>query len=216
MKLVTKFVWHTVLATAFASAAAVAARGQSSGWPAPPVGPTAERSRDEGERDLEERIAYQRMLAAWAERRRERKKADPKLAVEQLQEDFTHLQMVNKDLVLTTSKSPELDLKFVAKSAAEMNKRAERLMSNLALPEPPGGARPKPEAMSDSRQVKKSITALGWLVYRFAKNPTFREAEVLDTQSAAKARRELEEIIALSAELKRSSELLAKTARKSR
>ena len=215
MRLLTGFVLHTVMTAVIVSATALAASAQT-GWPAPPVGPTAERNRDENERDLEERIAYQRMLAAWAERRRERKKADPKLAVAQLQEDFTRLQIVNKELVLTTAKRPDLDLKFVAKSASEMNKRAERLMSNLALPAPPGPARVKPEAMSDAGQVKKSITALGWLVYRFAKNPIFQEAEVIDTQSATKARRELEEIIALSAELKRSSELLDKTARKSR
>ena len=192
------------------------ARAQQSGFPTTYQGPTAERARDENERDLEERIAYQRLLAAWAENRRERKKADPKLAVAQLQEDFTRLQIVNKDLVLTTSKSAAPDLKFVAKSAAEMNKRAERLMSNLALPDPPGPPRPAPEAAADSAQLKKSITALGWLIYRFAKNPIFKEGEVIDTQSAAKARGDLEEIIALSAQLKKSSEQLDKSARKTR
>lgn len=212
MRPVNRFAFQLVAAAASVAASAVAAPAQF----APPVGPTAERNRAESERDLEERIAYQRLLAAWAANRRERKKADPQLAVEQLQQDFTRLQIVNKELVLTTSKTPDLDLEFVARSASEINKRARGLMSNLALPEPPAAARPKPEPMSDAARVKKSITALGWLVYRFVKNPLFQEAGVIDTQSAARASRELEEIIALSAELRRSSELLNKATRKSR
>jgi hypothetical protein len=212
MRPVNRFALQIVAAAAFVAASAVAAPAQF----APPVGPTAERNRAESERDLEERIAYQRLLAAWAANRRERKKADPKLAFEQLQIDFTRLQIVNKELVLTTAKTPDLDLKFVARSASEMNKRARRLLSNLALPEPPAAARPSPEPIPDAGGVKKSITALGWLVYRFAKNPLFQEAGVIDTQSAANASRELDGIIALSAELKRSSELLDKAARKSR
>lgn len=211
MRLVNSIAFQSVAAAALVVASAASARAQL----APPVGPTAERNRADSERDLEERIAYQRLLAAWAENRRERKKSDPKLAFEQLQQDFTRLQVVNKELVLTTSKTPDLDLKFVARSASEINKRARGLMSNLALPEPPA-ARPKPEPMSDAGRVKKSITALGWLVYRFVKNPLFQEAGVIDTQSAARASRELEEIIALSAELRRSSELLDKATRKSR
>src|SRR5215212_8510307 len=88
-------------------------------------------NQSESDRDLEERIANMRYLAKLAERRGVKRKLDPKLAIEQLQEDFTRLQIVNKDLVLTSDKSKELDLKFVAKSVVEINKRAERLLSNL-------------------------------------------------------------------------------------
>src|SRR5688500_13274912 len=138
-------------------------------------GPSAARS--ESEYDLEARIASMRYLISLAEKRGARRKIDPELALEQLQEDFTRIQILNKDLVLKTAKTNNPDLKFVGKSASEINKRADRLMSNLALPQltqddAPG---PKLEAVSDLNKLKKSITALGWLIYRFTKNPMFKE-----------------------------------------
>ena len=214
MSPLNRFLLYTVLAVSVVSAAAVTTEARQDVGLAPYEGRTKERARDDSERDLENRIAYQRLLAAWAANRREQKKADPKLAFAQLQEDFTRLQLANKDLVLTTSRSAALDLKFVAKSAAEINKRGGRLMSNLALPEPPGDARPKHGAISDPAALKKAITALGWLIYNFAKNPIFGEVDIVEVKSAAKARRDLEEIIELSEQLKKSSEQLEKAARK--
>src|SRR5688572_19126140 len=103
-------------------------------------GPAKERSQSESERDLEERIANMRYLATLAEKRGGTRKKDPELALEELQEDFTGLQLLNKELVLTTAKSKELNLKFIIKSAGEINRRAARLMDNLALPEPVNAA----------------------------------------------------------------------------
>lgn len=174
-------------------------------------GPTRERSQSESERDLEERIANMRYLATLAEKRGAGPKKDPKLAVEELQEDFTRLQIVNKDLVLTTARSSDVDLKFVAKSASEIHKRAERLQLNLALPKPEDAiSRSSLTPISDSKQLKASITALGSLIYRLAKNPIFKEVKVIEPQSAAKARGDLEKIIELSLHLKKSSEQLRK------
>src|SRR4051794_28376442 len=174
------------------------------------TGPTAERTRDESERDLEDRIAYQRMRAA-LEAKRVESRRDPTLAFAELQDDFTHLQIINKELVLGTNGSAAMDFNFVARSATEIHKRAERLMSNLALPDPEDlPRRPKPAEISDSKQLKSSITALGWLIYRFTKNPIFKEANVIETQPAAKARRDLEEIIEISEQIRKSSEQLNK------
>jgi hypothetical protein len=179
-------------------------------------GPTRERAQSESERDLEERIAAMRYLATLAEKRGTPRKRDPQLALEELQEDFTRLQIVNRELVLTASKSADLDLKFVERSASEINKRAERLMSNLALPEAtPDPAQTNPVAPSNSKQLKESITSLGWRIYWFVKNPIFKEAKVIDTQNAAKAQRHLEEIILRSSQIKAGSEALRQATKKS-
>ena len=170
-------------------------------------GSTAERLQGESERDLEERIANMRYLAALAEKRGTGKRRDPKLALNLLLEDFTRIQIINKDLVLTTSKSNEIDFKFVAKSAGEINKRADRMLSNLALPEAETGTPRRPlEPISDTKQSKKAVIALGWMIYRFTKNPIFKEAKVIETAAGSKARRELEEIIELSLHLKKNAE----------
>ena len=174
-------------------------------------GPAKERSQSESERDLEERIANMRYLATLAEKRGATRKKDAVLALEELQEDFTGLQLLNKELVLTTAKSKELNLKFIIKSAGEINRRAARLMDNLALPEPVSASpRPPLPSISDEKKVRASITSLGWRIYWFTKNSIFREVKVIEPQPAAKARADLEMIVELSAHLKQSTEELRK------
>src|SRR4030095_5711227 len=125
------------------------------------------------------------------------RRRDPKLALEQLQEDFTRVQIVNKVLVLTTAERKEVDFKFAAKSAEEINKRAKRLLENLALPDPPPETLTNLDPITDQAQLKRSITEMGWKIYYFAKNPIFKEASVIDTSDAAKARSDLEQIVEL-------------------
>lgn len=182
-------------------------------------GPTKDRTRDDNERDLEERIAYQRMLAALNEKNeKQRKKRDPKLALAELQEDFKRIQAVNLEMVRSLSKGGTLDLKFVADSAAEIKKRAARLKVNLVLPEPEKEETPQPPpaaAVMNLDKLKWSMLALGKLVYSFVKSPFFKEIDVVNQQEGAKVRRNLEEIIELSEAIKKNSENLNKTAKKS-
>jgi len=171
-------------------------------------GRTADREHSESDRDLEERIANMRYLATLAGKNSPRKK-DPELALKELQEDFTQLQILNKDLVLKTARTQAPDLKFVSKSASEINRRAARLLSNLALPESgPGTLRSQPEEISDLTKLKASITKLGWLIYNFKRNPIFQEVGVIDASSAVKAHSDLEAIIGLSLHIKKGSEQL--------
>ena len=166
-----------------------------------------------GDRDLEEHIAAMRYLITLADKRRPKKK-DPQLALAELQEDFTQIQLHNKDLVLTTDKSSVLDAKFVAKEAGEIRKRAERLLSNLALPDAPAnGSAAVTEMAADPTAIKKAIVEMGWLIYGFTKNPMFKEAQVIEAASAEKARRDLDQILELSKRIKASSETLAKAKR---
>ena len=178
-------------------------------------GPTKDRTRDENERDLEERIAYQRMMASLAEK--QRKKRDPKLALAELQEDFKSIQAVNLEMVRTLSKGGRLDLKFVANSAAEIKKRAARLKINLVLPEPESEVKrpPQQETVMTLDQLKWSMLALGKLVYAFVKSPFFKEIDVVNQQEGMKVRQNLEEIIELSQRIKKNSENLNKSERNS-
>src|SRR5205809_919754 len=52
------------------------------------------------------------------------------------------------------------------------------------------------------------VLKLGRLIFSFVDNPFFKEASVVDTQLTAKARRDLEEIIDLSGQIKKNSEQL--------
>ena len=144
-------------------------------------------------------------------RRPEARAEEERLALAQIKEDYVRLQVVNKDLSKAAAQPAALDLREVAKSTAEMRRRAERLLENLALPElqeEPG--RSKANAIEREEQLKASLLALGQLVERFVHNPIFREVKVIDAQASARARRDLQSIITISDRLKRESEKLDK------
>ena len=132
-----------------------------------------------------------------------------KQAVTELQEDFTRLQTLNLEFVKAIN-APTLDYKFVAKSASEINKRADRLKNNLDLPEP---SVPKSALASNAAnllEMKKAMLRLGKLIYSFSHNPFFKEASVVN-ENAIQARYELDEIIELSKQIKIDSEKLKKS-----
>jgi hypothetical protein len=142
-------------------------------------------------------------------RRPEARAEEERLALAEIKEDYVRLQVVNQDLSKAASQPEALDLKAVAKSTSEMKKRAERLLENLALPElqeEPG--RSKANDIEREEQLKASLLALGQLVERFVRNPIFREVNVIDAQASARARRDLQSIIAISDRLKKESEKL--------
>jgi hypothetical protein len=156
-----------------------------------------------------QQIIYGRAMEEGMRRPAERAEEKQRLALAQIKEDYVRLQVVNKDLSKAASQPTPLDLKEVAKSTAEMKKRAERLLENLALPEPQEeAARSRPNDIEREEQLKASVLALGQLVERFVRNPIFREVNVIDAQASTRARRDLQSIITISDRLKRESEKL--------
>ena len=155
------------------------------------------------------------MLLALTERyHRSGEERDPRLAFAQIREDFVRLQVVNNDLARALAGAEQLDLKLVAKSAAEIKKRAERLKDNLALPEAEEGDKsPAATAPADPEQLKTALSQLDGLVLRFASELHAKGVRRFDARSSTRLRRDLEEIVALSGRVKKSSEKLEKAAR---
>ena len=171
------------------------------------------REREMRERELQERQFNLRMLEKEARRPVERH--EPRLALTQIREDFMRLQAVNNDLTQAVLSGASLDPKFLTKSASEIKKRAERLKLNLMLPEPEKGTkRLKAEVGAEPEQLKLSLAAISELIIGFVSNPMFQNANTVDAQHSAKARRDLEEIIELSSGIRKSSERLNKAAQK--
>lgn len=172
------------------------------------------RERERRESDLRQRQFNLRMLEK--ELRRPVERHEPQLALTQIREDFMRLQTINNDMAQANSQGGALDLKFIAKSAAEIKKRAGRLKYNLVLPEPEKGTkRPKAEVGAETEHLKTSLSRLSGLILGFVSNPLFQNANTVDAELSAKARRDLEGIIELSEGIKKSSERLNKVAQKS-
>jgi len=204
-------------AIAVALAAAVTAFGQQS---PPPTGSDAERARIEAERRrLErERILPQmnlRIVESEGPKRHSDESQPMRLDIQQILEDFKLLQVVSRNLMTIASQGQTLNLKEVEKSTSEIKKRAGRLSANLVLPKSEkGGKRGAPEVLFDEAELKRSVATLDELIDGFAHNPVFREVNLVDANLSAKARRDLDEIIALSDRMKKSCEQLNKAARR--
>ena len=169
-----------------------------------------DKERAENERDLELRSWNLRILALQYNKNKHRARPQPEQQLAQLQKDFSQLQVLNRNLLTVALSNASLEPRFVSKSVAEIKKRAERLDKNLALPEPERAAE-QTEPLATSPQLKPSVLKLGRLIFSFVDNPFFKEASVVDTQLTRKARRDLEDIIELSGQIKKSSEQLGKS-----
>jgi hypothetical protein len=167
--------------------------------------PDPARHAEENERDLEQRMWNLRLLSEQA-RKPGPRRPSPQQALEQMQKDFVRLQILNKSLLRAALGDAPLDPRFVSKSVAEIRERAERLNTNLALPEAEKTVEPTSTDALAPNQLKTPILRLGCLIFIFIDNPFFKEASVVDTQLTAKARRDLEDIIELSGQIKKSTE----------
>lgn len=143
----------------------------------------------------------------------------PSLAYMQIKQDFLQLQTVNNRMMETTFANNVVDYKGIAEASAEIKKRAARLKTNLPLPEQENGEHAEQPLKGwdelDLGQVKPALKALDDLIMSFVSNPIFQKPQVVDLQQSAKARRELDAIIRLSAKIKKSAEKLTKTTAKS-
>ena len=171
--------------------------------------PTVLAQAERGADDITVRSMNLRLIVERAHRSRSNERIQQ--ALEELQEDFTRLQMLNLEFVKSIN-TPKLDYKFITKSAGEINKRADRLKDNLDLPDPNGAKSEAAASASTELDMKKSMLRLGKLIYSFTHNPFFKEASVVN-DNAVQARRELDEIIDLSKQIKIDSERLKKSIR---
>ncbi|HEX8142104.1 MAG TPA: hypothetical protein VF553_05870 [Pyrinomonadaceae bacterium] len=148
------------------------------------------------------------------ESRRPAETSGPRLAYMQIKEDFERIQTVHNQMMTMIFSNNVLDYKHIAETTTEIRKRASRLLSNLPLPDSEVADRDKRTLKGwdelDQGQVKPALLALDDLLMRFVSNPVFQTPEVVDVQQASKAKHDLEDIIKLSAKLKKAAEKLSK------
>lgn len=169
-----------------------------------------ERERETDEQEITQRSWNLRMLSIMAAQKRPHR-FNGERAISQVQEDFTRIQQINKPLGLMALGKSTLDLQFVTRSATEINKRAERLKENLALPESPEPPTVHGEYLVESsNQLKTPIISLARLILDFTSNPFFKETGVVGAD-AFRARQDLEAIIELSSSVRELSRKLSES-----
>ncbi|HYG81655.1 MAG TPA: hypothetical protein VD861_14765 [Pyrinomonadaceae bacterium] len=136
-------------------------------------------------------------------------------AFQQFKEDFETLQYANFSLLDALAAGPNPDYGRVKKQAGEIKKRASSIKTSLVLPEPEKDEKQKKrEAAADKEALKADVVALDAAVQSFVTSPIFQELGVLDANNSVKARGDLETIIRLSEQIRRSAESLGKAAGK--
>ena len=131
---------------------------------------------------------------------------------QQVNEDFTRMQMANNDVMRTVFVTKIVDYKQISNGAAEIRKRALRLRQNLVLPKVNEDAdNQKYSDVSSDQQLKASLLSLDHSVMSFVTNPVFKAPNVVDPKLAESARRDLDTIIRCSESLKKTVDKLSKS-----
>jgi hypothetical protein len=133
-------------------------------------------------------------------------------------EDFRTLQLVNNDMmraVFAAGAHATPDYERIAAAAAEINKRASRLKSNLKLPESGQAASARPQAsdISDDTQLRASLRVLDRLIMGFVTNPVFRNPGTVDGRHSVTAAESLIRITELSRAVRLGAERMRKMRR---
>jgi hypothetical protein len=138
------------------------------------------------------------------------------LRLSEIAEDYRDLQQVNNKMMAATMRATEPDYKLIAGSVTDIRRRAERLRENMALPAPEAkdGAkdekRPEPKPVEDAAGMKAALLALDRSIMSFVRSPLFKNTDVLDTEAATKAGRDLDDVIERSRLAAKDAERLSK------
>ena len=130
----------------------------------------------------------------------------------QLREDYKNIQILRNKLVRHQQSEKPLDYKFIATETGEINRRAERLKTNLwreVAGKDDKKEPPSPVEISDE-QLKDALVTMCKRIDSFTESPVFKVPEVVNVEQSAKANRDLRHIILLRGGIKRTAERLNK------
>ena len=138
------------------------------------------------------------------------KENDPKRAQaikDQINEDFHRILKLHNDMVRAIAGSSPLDYQFISDATGEINKRAIRLQSTLALHiiEQPQQNRQHTYDLADMNS-KDGLIKLCREIELFVKNPIIDTPGTVDAQQLENARRNLESVVELSGAIKKGAE----------
>jgi hypothetical protein len=135
--------------------------------------------------------------------------------IEQTRQDFDRIQVLNRELVNTASASRDatFNYKSLTVMASEIRKRARRLKDNISLPPSDDDKEPleKKEGEIGREEMKDALMMLSKRIVSFTTNPLFQTTNVIDARLGAKASRDLDVIVELSGQIKKSAEKLGKS-----
>lgn len=129
----------------------------------------------------------------------------------QTEEDFTRILTLHNEIARALAATKPLDYEFVSQATSEIRKRANSIQSNLHLTLPAEeNERTEMQATTSEAEMKDGLVKLCKQIRSFVTNPVIEQANLIDVEKLATAKRDLESVIQLSAHLKRDADLLSK------
>ncbi|HEY6045671.1 MAG TPA: hypothetical protein VIU65_03655 [Pyrinomonadaceae bacterium] len=131
-----------------------------------------------------------------------RSEAEKFAALKQVREDFREIQDVNNKMMSQAWARESIDYEQTSNMLGEINDRAVRLKSNLALPQP-DKTQHKNLTANGVKEFKSALLLMDRSLMSFVNNPVFRERNVVEVNLAAQATRDLDDVIAYSTNLRK-------------
>ena len=174
--------------------------------PAPPI-----------DRTNAERVRQQEMSSReWQLRNFGKEPSNPadqrqvKALMAQTEEDFNRILTRHNEIARAISSDKPVDYHFVSEAVEEIRKHASRLQSTLALQLPANEDKVTEKEALNETQMKDGLIKLCKEIRSFVTNPIIQTPNTIDAQQLSKARRDLEGVIQLSAQIKKDANKLSK------
>lgn len=131
--------------------------------------------------------------------------------LKQTAEDFDRMLTRHNEIARFLAATKPLDFHFVSEASAEIQKRASRLQSTLALQQLPAET-PVVEKLDqlNEAKMKDELIRMCKQIRSFVTNPVIENPNMVDAQQLTNARRDLESVIQLSGRLKKEATRLEK------
>jgi hypothetical protein len=135
-------------------------------------------------------------------------------AIEQIKEDFRHIQIVRNEIARNILANKPFDYGLISEEAGDVRKRADRLKSYLVAPAGKEAENSrKNEVDFNDQEMKSALVRLCNLIVSFVENPVLKTPGTTDAQQSKKVASDLLNIIDLSGNIKRSADRLNKTSK---
>ncbi len=137
---------------------------------------------------------------------------EPEEVLAEVNEDLSRLKKLSEDIsTYGSATDPTLTYNSIVADVTEIKKRAMRLRTDLALPKEENKDKGTSFKEAEKGELQPGLAALKTLIGSFLHNPIFVDAGIPDVRLAAKAKRDLDEIIVLSDKLRKNADRRSKT-----
>lgn len=173
--------------------------------PSPGPPPIDRRNKDRmRQQDMSNREWQLRNFGHEANRPKDRRQLE--VLMEQTEEDFNRILTLHNEFARLLTAAKPVEYSFISDATAEINKRATRLQSTLALRQLTTDT-PVVEKTDelDDAQMKDALLRMCKQIRSFVTNPVIENPNTVDAEQLTNARRDLEGLIQLSGHIKKEA-----------